>query len=49
MQAERSHKNFIALAILLLALVVLVYLVFESRHRSDQIDKALKQLPSTAK
>jgi len=49
MQAERSYKNCTAGAVLIIALAVLVYLVLESRQRSNQIDKALKQIPSTIK
>ena len=48
MRGEHSHKNFTALVIVVI-LIVLVYLMLESWQRSNQIDKALKQIPSIEK
>jgi hypothetical protein len=49
MQKAGFNKNYLAYLLLLCGLVLLAYLLLESRQRSRQIDKAIKQIPSTIK
>jgi hypothetical protein len=42
-------KNTVGYVILIAILVALLYLLFESRERSQKIDNALKQIPTSTK
>ena len=47
MQKIYFRKNYITYLLMLAVLVLIVYLLLESRKRDQNIDKALKQIPYT--
>jgi hypothetical protein len=48
-QMQTKRKMYAGIIVLLMLLMVLLYLFFESRQRSRQIENALKQIPSSIK
>jgi hypothetical protein len=47
MQTKQHHTNYAAILLLVFIVLLLLYLLAESWQRSENIDRTLKDIPST--